>query len=235
MISKSQNNALLIVAERIALDPLWSDYGEYCLLREKGLRKQLFVKLEEFINSFKSFSFEQKKEFTEFIFELAENVEDADYGPLPYQMSIELKKVLLTWIKKDSNDSRPFRWMARFFHKYDFIDKALEINPQDEKARILLISIYISHIWNSTHHLPDFYIGEPEEDLKEAIIIKQHINQLVDGKEKNYWSQELETELELVKSFSEWKESNSSLNFQSWAKQNQRKFDSGIVAYYYEK
>lgn len=235
MISKSQNNALLIVAEKTSLNPLWSDYSDFCLLREKGLRKQSFVKLGEFINSFKSFTFEQKKEFASVICELAENVEEAHYGPLPNQISVELKDVLLAWAEKDFRDGRPFRWLAKFFHKFEYLDKALDINPQDDKARIFLINSLISEIWDSTHHLPDFYIGEPDENLQKGRLAKQHIEKLTDNKQRDYWKQELETELELVESYVNWKNSGNTIDFQNWAKQNQKKYDSGITAYYYDK
>ncbi len=235
MIAESQNQALLNVAEKALLNPLWSNYSEYCKLREKGLRKQSFEKLNIFIENFKLFTFKQKTEFVVFIYELAESVEDADYGPLPHQLSIELKEILITWTEKEFNDSRPFRWLGRVFNEYDYINKALDINPQDDKARVFLIDRLSYGISYSTHHLPDYYIGEPAEDLQQAVLAKQHIAQLTDQEEKHHWNQELETELELVKSYSDWKNSGSSLDFKNWAKQNQRKHNSGITAYYYDQ
>jgi len=235
MIAKSQNQALLTVAEKASLNPLWSSYSEYCKLREKGLRKQSFEKLNIFIESFKSFTFEQKTEFAIFIYELAESVADADYGPLPHQLSIEIKEVLIAWTENESSDSRPFRWFAKFFHGFDYINKALDINPQDDKARVFLINSLTYEIWYSTHHLPDYYIGEPDEDLQKANIAKQHIDKLTDYKQQYSCNQELENALELVKSYSDWENSGGSPEFQNWAKQNQRKYDSGIVAYYYDE
>jgi hypothetical protein len=235
MIAQSQNQALLVSAEKSSLNPLWSNYSEYCQLREKGLRRQSFEKLNIFIERFRSFTFEQKTEFAIFIYELAENIEDADYGPLPHQLAIELREVLIAYTEKESNDSRPFRWLAKFFNEYHYINKALDINPLDDKARVFLIDRLSYGISYSTHHLPDYYIGEPEQDLQQANLAKQHIARLTDCEEKHYWNQEIETELELVKSYSDWKNSDSSLDFKSWAKQNQRKFDSGISAYYYDK
>lgn len=49
MISKSQNKALLTIAKITTKEPAWQAYADYCLDREKGLRKQVFTKLSAFI------------------------------------------------------------------------------------------------------------------------------------------------------------------------------------------
>lgn len=235
MISNSQNNALLLVAAVAKKNSLWIDYADYCIMREEGLRKQSFEKLNLFINKFKSFTIDQQIEFVKFIYEFAESVKDADYGPLPQPLTIELKKILLIWTEKEKMNSSPFRWLGKYFYEYEYINKALEINPKDDKARSHAINRLLNAINYSTHHLPDYYIGNPKDDLHNAEIAKQHIEKLVDEQIKKYWAKELIDELALVHSYADWENSKTEIDFQTWAKQNNKKFDSGVKAYYYDE
>ena len=50
MIAKDQNIALLTVAKAASENSEWKDYAEYCIDREKGLRKQAFKKPKQFPN-----------------------------------------------------------------------------------------------------------------------------------------------------------------------------------------
>ena len=236
MIAQSQNKALLYVAERAAVKPDWRFFAEYCRLREEGLRKKSFEKLSLFLQDYQDFSFAQKKEFANFIFDLAENIEDADYGPLPHQLQLELKNTLVTWTEKETKNTNPFRWLGKFFRKYEFVEKALEINSSDDKARVFLIErIIYDTICHSTHHLPDYYIGDPKDDLESADLAESYIEKLTDISTKEFWLSELDASLKLVKSYINWVESNSNLDFKTWGEANNRHFDSGIKAYYYDE
>ena len=68
MIAKDQNIALLTVAKAASENSEWKDYAEYCIDREKGLRKQAFKKLAEFIKSTNSWTLDQKIDFAKFLF-----------------------------------------------------------------------------------------------------------------------------------------------------------------------
>jgi hypothetical protein len=49
MITRSQNAACLAVAEEADKVPAWKNYAQYCRLREQGLRKQAFARMDLFI------------------------------------------------------------------------------------------------------------------------------------------------------------------------------------------
>jgi len=83
MITAEQNQALLAVGNAAAHHPGWADYTAYCLTRERGLRKDAFQHLTTFLAKAESWTFDQKVEFTSFLFPFFETVESADYGPFP--------------------------------------------------------------------------------------------------------------------------------------------------------
>ena len=47
MISKSQNEALLIIGNAATKNKQWLQYAQYCFNRDKGLRKDAFENLND--------------------------------------------------------------------------------------------------------------------------------------------------------------------------------------------
>ena len=235
MISKDQNIALITVAKAAKNYPELKDYSEYCFDREKGLRKQAFRKLDSFLNSAKDWTFNQKVEFTKFLFPFFETIEDADYGPFPQPLKDKLiKKTLEDWCQNEVSDSRPFRWYGKYYRSEKHILRAIEINPKDDIARETLINWWIFSIYYSVHHLPEVYIGNPFDNIKLANKIREHILKLSDKTKKEHWTNELEEDVELIKNYIDWERS-SHPNLVEWGKENNRKVDYYLSRAYYSK
>lgn len=235
MIADSQNKALLIVAEKAKLVEKWNKYYHYCILREKGLRKASFAVLSEFLNEVKQWNYEEKKAFVIFLMALCDVVPDADYGPMPMFLRQSLiKPTLLTWCEQERLDSAPFRWLGHYFSEIQYLYKAVEIDVSDDKARSYIVSFLVGHIDYATHHLPDYYIGEPKEAVKLAEEIQMHTKQFTKEEQREYWTRELAEAMLLVNSYIEWKSSGHP-NLALWGKENNRVVGSGITTIYYTK
>lgn len=236
MIAKDQNTALLIVGNSALKNPEWIDYANYCFNREKGLRKEAFKHLDNFLKLTENWRTEHKIEFVEFLFPFFESVEDADYGPFPQPLSDRLiKPTLLEWCKTEKVDGNPFRWYGKYFHSEEHLFKALEINSSDDLSRQTLIGIWTYNIYSSVHHLPEGYIGEPLEDLQLGEKIKEHIAKLTTQELRQSWTKEAEEDLELVRNYIEWKNSGQT-DFEKWGQENKKRTGYGIQrTYYYEK
>jgi len=235
MIAKNQNKALLIVAESVKDNSDWIDYMHYCLDREKGLRKEAFDHLNKFIDLAINWPIDKKIKFLNQILPIFETIPEASYGPYPQPLSERLiKSALLEWCSFEAKDSNPFRWYGKYYNSNEHLDKALEINPKDDEARTVYLNKITYFIYNSTHHLPDYYIGDPYDDIKDSIIAQKHIDLLTDNELKDYWQKELDSEMILVKNYIEWKESGHP-DLVKWGKENHKIVDSGINAYYYDK
>lgn len=235
MIAESQNAALLIVGSRASRNENWMEYTQYCFDREKGLRKEAFSHLNEFLKLSQSWTIEQKIEFLQFLLPLSETVQDADYGPLPQPLSEKLiKPTLENWCLSETKNSAPFRWYGKYYRSFEHINRALEINPQDDKARQILLKWGTYQLYFSVHHLPEGYIGNLAEDLELIEEIKGHINQLTEPKLQEFWRKELEEYAELIQNYADWKESGH-LNLEKWGEENKKLVSYGISrAYYYE-
>ncbi len=236
MISKDQNIALLTVANLAKANSDWSDYTEYCLYREKGLRKHAFKKLDSFIKSTNSWTFDEKINFIKFLFPLFETVEEADYGAFPQPLSERfIKPVLKEWCEIENEDGRPFRWYGKYYRCEGHIYRALEINPKDDIARHTLLSRWTYSVYYSIHHLPEGYIGNYEEDLRLIAKIRECIFQLSDKKSQENWLNEIEEDVEIVMNYRDWKESGHP-DLEKWAKENNRQVGYKMSrTYYYKK
>ncbi|MDR1701369.1 MAG: hypothetical protein LBR56_01180 [Sporomusaceae bacterium] len=235
MLSKSQNDALLIVGNAANEHKEWVKYAEYCVLRERGLRKEAFKILDEFLIDAGKWEETDRIKFIEFLMPYSETVEDADYGPLPSPIREKLiKPTLEKWCDKETENSNPFRWYGELFCHFEYLEKALIINPKDDLARKVLLNWGTAGLDYATHHMPDYYIGDYNEDLKSISLLKEHVNKLSDSRSREIWSMELDDCAKLVINYAEWKASGHP-DLIKWGKENQKCVSSGSAAYYYTK
>ena len=199
MATGSQDITLLTVGKSAAENKEWIKFAQYCFDREKGLRKQAFEHLNDFLESTESWTEEEKIKFVIFLLPFFE----ADsYASFPQPLSEKLiKPTLEKWRLKETADSRPFRWSGRFYHNFEHLNKALEINPQDDQARQFLLELGINSLWYSVHHLPEGYIGDVKEDLVFIDELQDHINKLPDAKLQEFWINELGKYAELARNY----------------------------------
>lgn len=236
MIAKDQNIALLTVGNAALTNPNWTEYANYCFAREKGLRKEAFKFLDNFLRAAEKWADDQKNGFVKFLFPYFETVEEADYGPFPQPLSERLvKPTLERWCEKENKDERPFRWYGTYYRSEEHLIKALELNPKDDIARQRLLTWWTYNIYYSIHHLPEGYIGDPQEDLELAEKVKYHIDQLTNPNLRAKWTKELEQDLELVKNYVEWKQSEHP-DLERWGEENNKIVSYRLArAYYYER
>ena len=222
MIAESQNTALLTVGKAAAENKKWHKFAQYCFDREKGLRKDAFGNLSEFLKNTESWTEEEKIDFVVFLFPFFETVQDADYAAFPQPLGEKLiKPTLEKWCLIEKNDSKPFRWYGKYYGNIEHVNKALEINPQDDEARQILLKWGTYHLYYSVHHLPEGYIGNLKEDLALIDELRNHINKLTDVKLQKFWISQLEEDAELVRNYADWKESGH-LNLEKWGEENNK-------------
>ena len=133
-------------------------------------------------------------------------------------------------------DEKIFYWAGKYLYRMDYIRKSLEINPNYDDARLYIIKIKLDRLWFATHHLPDYYCkdGEEQEDLKLCEVTQNEIEKIVSEEKREYLFKKLYFYKELIENYIEWKKS-SSLTFEEWGKENNRKVDSGVISIYYQE
>ncbi|MDR1341227.1 MAG: hypothetical protein LBK58_14410, partial [Prevotellaceae bacterium] len=149
---------------------------------------------------------EEKIKFVTFLLPF---FEADNYISFPQPLSEKLvKPTLEKWCLTETADSRPFRWYGKFYSGCEHLNRALEINPQDEQARQFLIEKGIYRLYFAVHHMPEGYIADSEDKVKEDLALigklQNHISKLSDLKLQELLTGELENYAELVQNYAEW-------------------------------
>lgn len=234
MIDKSQNEALLLLSKEFEEE---EHYRAYALFREKGLRKQAFGSLEQFIKEFEKKTQADQMEFIIKLFSLADT-ENADivYVGLAEPLRRVLFPKMKMWCDAGYSDARFYYWYGVYAYDIEYVRKALEVDPDFERAKIKLICFDLDKLDFATHHLPDYYIedGNEEEDFKLCKKVEDKIMALSEERAREHYLKELAVYQELIANYIDWKKSGSS-NLEEWGKQNHKRVSSFVKTYYYKK
>ena len=230
---ETEYNEFLTIGKVAAENEKWTKFAQYCFDRDKGFRKQAFEHLNDFLKSAESWTEDEKIKFVSFLSPFYEDI--SRYCPFPHPLSEKLiKPTLEKWCLKEMTSSSPFRWYGKFYASFKHLERALEVNPEDEQARLDLLEKGIEYLWYSVHHLPEGYIGYPQEDLLLIDELQNETAKLSDIKLQQFWTKSLEKYAELVRNYVEWKKSGHS-NLEKWGEENHKRVSSGVGTYYYEK
>jgi hypothetical protein len=198
MIGPHRNESLQLAAASPRERPAWSDYAAHCEDRERGLRPQALAHLDRFLATARSWSFDDRREFVDWLcWRRAEHQRDG-YGLIPYPLAEELVVPTLNeWTAQASSDASPHRLLGLFFAGtyyaglraglcptddtlYSHLHAALRADPSDQLARIRLIELAIGGADYSCHYLPHFYIVDPDDDIAGLAEAAEHLARVRD-------------------------------------------------------
>jgi hypothetical protein len=147
------------VGGEAAKSPEWADYATFCSEYESGLRTQAFTTLERFMLALERAPFAERRKFVSWIMHATDGTSGVHMAvPHPLRWRI-VEPTLLEWTAVEPQSSEPHRWLGG----YDHLKLAVALNPSDELATRKLITVISGNI--GTDHLPDYYVGDPHQDL----------------------------------------------------------------------
>lgn len=156
--------------------PAWAEYGRFCELLEKGLRRDAFKHLAAFISDAAGWPFTEKRKFVSWLYHFANEREDSFLlmpGPLSKGF---LEPALNEWIEREPESGEPRRWLGTHLS----LEEAIRLDPADEIARERLAKMVLGWVGYSTHELPYGYLGNPEEDLQVLAEVELTIDKISD-------------------------------------------------------
>lgn len=213
-------------------------FKKFCMLKEKGLRRESFKELTLFIEEANQWNDEDQMDFALWLFTLLEDSDDVHFvlvHPLEEHL---LKPILSKWIEHFPSDSRPYRWHGLFLQSEEsrgHLQKAWELGGSSEQLCLVkLIDFNIDSLWYSTHHLSeDLYLGDVQEDTN-TIMETYELNASVqDLQVKQNVKLELQHYKELLKNWTAFTKERKE-GFVQWCEEK-GKNDPGVKAYYYEQ
>uniref|UniRef100_A0AB33JLN1 Tetratricopeptide repeat protein n=4 Tax=unclassified Prevotella TaxID=2638335 RepID=A0AB33JLN1_9BACT len=235
MTNKGEN-VLSVLAEKVNHHADWCEYAAYYDYRVRGLRKEALKHLDVFLKVAESWSADKKREFVGFCFSLYFEVPDDDFLLSSYPLTMRLlKPTLEEWCRLEPRNAQLYAWYGRYFKSEEHLQQALRLNPEDDLCREALLEKYADAIWYSLHHLPDFYIGNPQDDLVLMADIRVHIDALQSEERKRRWESDYLCDLEIIQNYIAWQKSGHP-DFEQWGRENNKITGYGLRGpYYYDK
>jgi hypothetical protein len=215
----------------------YSLFKKFCVLKEKGLRKESFTALSSFIDEARKWDINKQQDFTCWLFDLFEvsdNIHHVLVHPLEENL---LKPILEEWIKNKPKEPRPYRWYGLFLQSeksIDYLNNAIELGGRSEQLSLLkLIDIDFYSLWHSFHHISeDLYLGNIEEDF----ILITKLQQLNDKVECPQTRKDNNDEINYYRELlNDWMifTNEQEKDFVNWCKKRGNDYH-WINAYYYE-
>lgn len=228
--------ALKSIIEKISDDENLVHYKNYCQKRLDGLRKEAFAELNVFLKDFLGAPFEARRLFVGILLSNADSAgEDLTPDTMPHPLNEQvIKPTLDEWAKKERENYLPLYWSAKYFYDYDALERALALNPSEQKPLLLLIERNLSALFYSTHHLPDYYCGNISEDMLLLSKLDAKIRLVEDDEVKKAVTADFLFYSALIRNYHEWKLSGAK-DFSDWGAKNGKQVSSNVSSYYYTK
>lgn len=221
--------------DRLAKYPL---FKRFCVLKEKGLRKEALKALSSFIDEAKEWDNDKKQDFASWLFalfEVSDNIHHLLVHPLEENL---LKPTLEEWIKKNPKDPRPYRWYGLFLQTEnlnEYLNNAIKLGGKSEQLSLRkLINSYFYSLWYSFHHISeDLYLGSVEEDSILITKLQELNDKIEDQQIRKNNDEEINYYTNLLTDWMMFKKEQKK-DFVHWCK-NKGKDYHLRNAYYYEK
>lgn len=171
-----QLHGLSEVADEAARRPGLDRYAEYCRLRDKGMRKEAFDSLGQFIKKARDWPLEDRTTFADWILEVEDHIPDLDQDeviPKDLQSSL-LNPTIKEWALAEPENPAPWRWMDT----QKSLKRAVRLSEQETIARRRLARAYLDRTEFNSRDLPQQYHGDPHADYKRLVDARELLEEL---------------------------------------------------------
>ncbi|HLL81549.1 MAG TPA: hypothetical protein VK420_02815 [Longimicrobium sp.] len=215
--------------------PAWEGYARYCRLRDQGLRREAFRSLDDFLHAAERWAFEERREFAAWLSELLAPRESRHDDLTPHPLIARLlRPTLLEWVEREPGAVLPHRWLGIFFSGYphaqdglssqEHLRRAIELDPGEQPARIRLIHDQLAYLEYAMHHLPDYFIGDPEEDQAFTGEVARLIERVADPRTRSELQAELASARQLVEDWIAFRDEGGA-DFDEWCRVRGRTYE----------
>jgi hypothetical protein len=230
--NKDNFESLLELADALAADPQLVLLAEYCKLREKGLRRQAFAALDEFLTETTRWDSSSARSRALAVLNLHLETQEAHQFLSQPLLGRFLLPVLAAWHREGSASPEAIRWLGILSRDHSLVGLALERDPTDDLARRYLVDAELSHVGYATHHLDESQFIGSESDAETAI---ERARELLLGASDQQLFADLSSELstldQMLTDWVEFRES-SDESFPEWCEARGRSYSWPAKFYY---
>lgn len=230
--NKANFKGLKEIAEALRHKSGYEGYARYCLLREKGLKKEALVELRSFIDQSHTLPVDEQRAMAS---ELAEmyfyNRDIHQFFPQP--AAAYVGDVLQKWCDESPRSPEPYRWSGVVCGNSELFERALREDPEDEISLSRLVLQELQSVDFATHHLSESVFLGPESEADEALVkavayaMRLPVNEL-----KTRHMEEIAYYRSLLSAWREYRGGSRQKPFPEWSAEHGHKFSFGSVVYY---
>lgn len=230
--NQSNFKGLKDIGEKYLSKNGYVDFANYCLLKEKGLRKEAFKAIENFISSTSCKSAIEQREVATELITISYFNKDV-HQLIPNQLHQFLISIFKNWEEEDSNNVIPQRWLGYLTRDIAYYEKALAVDPCDEISIIALIHDSLNSIDFQTHHLSESrFIGNINDSKFSLERTAELIEKLESGELRNKLYEEYQYFTRLINMWEKYKQELHTISFPEWCASAGESFNLWNTIYY---
>lgn len=214
--NKDNFEGLRHIGEAYAAREGFAGFSQYCLLREKGLKKPALKALDEFLAATRSLEMTQQRAVACEIAHVAFANVNA-HQLMAYALSTFLIEVLRAWCDEGPALAEPYRWMGKLTGESAWLQAALAHDPQDQLALRALALDELMLVDHMAHHLEEsVFLGDEAVaalKLDHAAALAARIES---EKTRNYLDEEVRELRELLAAWNTYRKGERSIGFVDW-------------------
>lgn len=167
--NKDNFEGLLDLAHELGKTPELELLSEYCVLRERGLRKKALHRLNEFLDKASSWDIETARSLVLTILSADARTPEAHQFMTHPLLTRLIFPVLEQWGADRPSALEPLRWLGMLRSDVVALEKALSLDPTDVPVRRRLVNFALDSVDHATHHLSESVLLLTAEETRASI------------------------------------------------------------------
>ena len=152
---------LAALASALREHPHLAHLGDYCALRERGLRQQALCALDAFLAEAQTWSDHAARAACVVVLELHARTPSAHQFLAQPLLARFLIPTLASWAAAEPASHTALRWLGLLERDPERLARALSLAPDDVPVRRRLVDLLLGHVDFATHHLGEGrFIGD---------------------------------------------------------------------------
>ena len=232
--NQSNFEGLKSVGEEYLSKQGYEDFANYCLYKEKGLKKKANESIRKYVSNINTWDVEKKRELSQ---ELASLWfwHQGIHQLLSHPLHQFVFKTLQEWCETEPNNALAHRWFAVMGGGLEHFEKALKIDRKDEISISRLAQAHINDVDYQTHHLSESLLIGTEEELEASINEATiYVSMLYTDKLKDALVKEISYYSDLFHAWKEYNTEKTGESFPEWSKSKGKEFNFWSIVYYEE-
>lgn len=230
--NKDNFDGLRSVGEKYTSTDGYELFGQYCLQKEKGLKKLAVSSIKKFVSEVEILPDKEQIEIADELSALCfynGNIHQL----LSHPLAVLLKHILTQWASSEPNNAIPHKWLGYISGDIELFEKALLLDPKDEDCIKRILSAHLNDVDYQTHHLSEsLFIGDlrdAEHSLSEALSL---IHRLTTQELKEHMQEEFAYYERIVNSWKKYSSLKIVDSFPKWCESKGEKFNFWSIVYY---